>query len=167
MVSTASRTATCLLVVVLLLPMSVAGQAGRVAVGTLLGAAGGSCLSLALTTAAARAGHYAYSPGQGIWRAVPIPVGAVAGGVLGYQGEDRLRDSVWFGIGGLAAGSAVGAVLGGLAWEGSEGVWSGALIGSGVGLLAGGLWGALRGAGEADEHLPAVPAIAIRIPYGP
>jgi hypothetical protein len=167
MVSTASLRATCALVLALLLPTSLYGQAGPTAAGTLLGTAGGAYLSLALTTAAARAGHYVYSPKQGIWRMTPIPVGAVAGGVLGYQGADHLRDATRLGLVGFAAGTAVGAAFGSLVWEGAEGIWSGAVIGGGVGLLAGSVWGALRAGGGPDEDERVLPAFTIAIPITP
>ena len=165
MSSKPSRRATWTLVLALLAPLPAQAQTGSTVVGALLGTAGGSYLSLALTTAAARAGHYAYSPAQALWRAVPIPVGAVAGGVLGHQGDDRLRDSVLSGLVGFAAGTAVGALVGDLAWERPEGVWSGAIIGSGLGLLAGGLVGAFRGGGDEGGSTPAV--LAMSIPVGP
>ncbi len=135
--------------------------------GALLGTAGGAYLSLALTTAAARAGHYAHSPGQAIWLLTPVPVGAVAGGIVGHQGEAHLRDAARVGLVGFAAGAAVGAVLGDLAWDRPEGAWSGALIGSGVGLLVGSVWGALLRGGDSRQDAPTLPSFTLAIPFGP
>lgn len=159
------RTA-CALAAALVLPASASAQVGSTAAGTLVGTAGGAYLSLALTTAAARAGHFAFSPRQGLWRATPIPVGAVAGAVVGYQGTDVLRNVVRGGLVGLAGGSLLGAAIGRLIWEGPEGVWSGAIIVGGVGLLAGSISGGLR-ADEDTEDTPAAFSFKVPIPFSP
>lgn len=167
MVATTVLRTACVIVLTVLLPRPASGQLDRAAVGTLLGAASGAYLSLALTTAAARAGHFAYSPRQAIWRLTPLPVVAAAGGVLGYRSGDRLRDAVGRGLVGFAAGTAVGALVGNLAWDGTEGVWSGAVIGSGAGLLIGSVWGAFRGGTDVDRSVPILAGLTLTIPFAP
>jgi hypothetical protein len=141
------------------------GQAGHAVAGTLAGAAEGAYLTLALTTAAARTGHYVFAPSQALWQLTPIPVAAVAGGLLGYHDADRLRDSVRYGLVGFAAGAGAGSIVGVLLADGPEGVWTGAIVGSGIGLLVGSLWGALR----SQDHGGGVgvPAVTLTIPFGP
>ncbi len=149
-----------------LTPARASGQAGYAAAGTLAGAAEGAVLTLALATAAARAGHYVFTPSQALWQLTPIPVVAVAGGMLGYHDADRLRDSVRAGLVGFAAGVAAGSILGGLVGDDSESVWSGAIVGSGAGLLVGSLWGALRNLGDDGDSI-VVPGITLTIPFAP
>jgi len=149
-----------------LCPARASAQAGAAAAGTVVGAAEGAYLTLALATAAARAGHFVFTPRQALWQLVPIPVAAVAGGTLGYHDTDRLGDAVAYGLAGFAAGAAVGSVLAALIGDGPENVWSGAILGSGTGLLVGSLWGALRNLGD-DGDTIAVPAITLSIPFAP
>lgn len=149
-----------------LAPATARAQSGYAVAGALAGAAEGAYLTLALTTAAARTGHYVFTPSQALWQLTPIPVAAVAGGVLGYNDADRLWTSVGFGLVGFATGVAAGSIVGGLMGDGPESVWAGAIVGSGTGLLVGSLWGALRGLGD-DEGGVAIPDITLSIPFGP
>jgi hypothetical protein len=67
---------------------------------------------------------------------------------------------------GLAGGSLLGAAIGRLVWEGPEGVWSGAIVVGGIGLLAGSIWGGLRADGD-TEDTPAALSFTVPIPFSP
>jgi len=151
---------------VALCPARASAQAGSAVAGTLAGAVEGTYLTLALTTAAARAGHYVFTPRQALWQLTPIPLMAIGGGVLGYHDAGRLRHAAGYGLAGFAAGALAGSVLGSLIGDGRESVWAGAIVGSGAGLLVGSLWGALRDLG-ADGDGISVPEITLTIPFGP
>jgi hypothetical protein len=151
---------------VALCPARTTAQAGSAVAGTLAGAAEGTYLSLALATAAARAGHYVFTPRQALWQLTPIPLAAIAGGTLGYHDADRLRDAVRYGLAGFAAGAVAGSVLGSLVGDDRESTWAGAIVGSGAGLLVGSLWGALRDPGG-DGDTTLVPVINLSIPFAP
>lgn len=143
----------------------VSAQEGPTAAGALLGAAGGTYLALGLTVAAARAGHYVHSPRSLGWQLTPIPAAAAAGAVLGHQGSDELAHAAWYGLLGFASGAVAGSIAGRLLWAESEGVWAGAILGSGLGLLAGSIWGAVEGPDEGAGG--SVPVLGISIPVGP
>jgi hypothetical protein len=152
-----------LLAVALALPASAAEARAQVwdtAAGTALGAAGGVVVSMGLLAGGARLGHYLFSPSPLRWQALPIPVGALAGGVLGHRNPDRLWRGVGWGAGGLLAGAVAGAAAGRLAWGPDGGAWSGGLVGGAVGLLAGTLAGALTWEGDA----PAPARMELSIP---
>jgi len=148
-------------------PVPASAQAGPAVAGTVLGAAGGAYLSVALTTAAARAGLYAFSPRQALWLATPIPLGAVAGGVVGYRSRDALRGAAYGGLLGLAGGTLVGIAIGRLAWDEDEAVWASAIVTGGLGLLVGSLWGGLHDRDVSEPAVLAGHAITISLPFSP
>jgi hypothetical protein len=136
-----------------LLPVApAAAQTWPAVAGTLAGTAGGSYVSMALITARARAGHYVFTPSQGLLELAPIPLGAVAGGILGYRSQDRLRNTVGFGALGFVAGTTLGAALGAALSDTDEGMWSSVVVGGGVGLLVGSVWGALRHVASSNDQ---------------
>jgi len=151
---------------VALCPARASAQAGAAVAGTVAGAVEGAYLTLTLATAAARAGHYVFTPRQALWQLTPIPLMAVAGGTLGYHDVARLRHAVGYGLVGFAAGAVAGSVLGAVIGDDRESIWAGAIVASGAGLLAGSLWGALRDLGDGNDTT-VVPAITLSIPLGP
>lgn len=74
---------------------------------------------------------------------IPLIVGPVAGALIGYRDSDRLARAGLWGVAGMAAGATVGAATGHWVWGDSGGRWSGGVIGSAAGLLAGVVYGAL------------------------
>jgi hypothetical protein len=154
-----------LVVLSLLLPASATearAQGWDAAAGATLGAGGGAVVSMGLLAAGARLGHYVFSPDPLRWQALPIPLGALAGGVLGHRNRDRLWRGVGWGAGGLLAGAVAGAAAGHLLWGSDGGAWSGGLVGGAAGLLAGTLAGVLTWEGGA--HAPA--RVELSIPLG-
>lgn len=145
-------------------PAPAGAQVAHATAGALVGAAAGGYLSLGLAVASARTGHYAFSQEDLRWQLTPIPVLAIAGGVLGYQGGDGLRRAVTRGLVGFVGGGAIGTLAVALFGGAEEDVWTGAILGSGLGLLVGSVWGAASGSGQAGEPTP---SLTISIPFGP
>ena len=144
-------------------PGTLPGQTGPALAGAALGTAGGAWVTLAAITAQARTGRYMFSTGDVGWKLVPVPLGTLTGAVLGYRDGDRLWRAAGYGVIGFASGSAVGAVLGRVAWRSPEGTWSGAFIGGALGLIAGSAIGALE---ERDNASGPTPLLAMSIPLG-
>lgn len=157
--------ATILLPLALCLSSSTArAQTGDALAGGALGAAGGGLLSLAIVTGEARAGRYLYSPEDVGWRIMMVPAGLVAGAVLGYRNPDRMWRAVGWGALGLTGGALTGAAVGAAVWDGSEGMWSGAILGSAAGLLLGSVTGARSGGEDGDG--PAGVTLSFGLPVG-
>lgn len=156
-----------LLVVALLahafLPEAARAQTLEAATGAVLGAAGGTLVSVAVVAARARTGRFLYAPSDASWALVPVSLGGVAGGVLGHRNPDRLWRSAGWGAVGLATGSLAGAAAGHLLRGTSRDAWTGAVLGGAAGLLAGSLLGAFTWEGEDSPPVQA----ALRIPVGP
>jgi len=145
-----------------------AGQADRVATGA-AGLAAGAVVGVWTTTAIyvakARTGRYIFSPDDLIrlrWETLPIATAPIAGAVLGASSPSTLGQTVIWGGLGFLAGAGAGALLGHAVWGTSQARWAGGIIGSGVGLIAGIVFGALRSGGE-EEPLPAM-GVSIPIP---
>ncbi len=154
---------TFLFVATVLRPSDARAQVLDAAAGLALGFGGGGLVSAAWITAEARAGRYIFSPDVITWQLAPIPLGAAAGGLLGYRNPDRLWAGVGAGALGLVTGAGVGALAGALAWEGSEGVWAGAVIGGATGLLIGTVVGTIGW----ERDGPSMPLFALALPLGP
>ncbi len=132
------------------------GQWGRVA-ATVGGAAGGAVAGVYLTTAVyvtkARTGSFLYSMHDLVgprWETFPIVAAPVAGAVLGATSPERLGGAAVWGLAGFAAGAGLGYALGSWLGDSPEEKWAGGIIGSGAGLLAGMVFGAIR-AGDTSE----------------
>jgi len=109
-----------------------------------LGAAGGLWVATAWIIAEARSDRYIFHPDQAKIRMLPIPLGAAAGSILGYQNSDRMWASVRGGALGAAIGIVGGTALGSWLGGDSESAWSGGIIGGALGLLAGSVVGGGR-----------------------
>jgi len=147
--------------VLALQPGSVRAQWDAVG-GGVLGAAGGVLVTHAWITAEAKAGHFMFGPSDGLTRAIPVPVGLVAGAWLGAENSDRLWRSVGHGAIGAVVGGVTGLVIGEFVWDDREGRWAGAVLGSAVGLLAGTISGAASWSADAEP----VPLFQIRLGVG-
>lgn len=130
--------------------------------GGLIGAAGGALLTHAWLTAEARAGRFIYGPKEGLPRAIPVPVGLVAGAWMGAKNGDRLWRSAGHGAIGAVVGGVTGLVIGDFVWDDREGRWAGAVLGSAVGWLAGTISGAATWEADAEP----VPLFHIRFGVG-
>lgn len=123
----------------------------------LLGAAGGvlagGYTTLAIYVTKARFGRYFFSPDEVLElrpATIPLFVGPVAGAWLGAESSTALARSAGWGALGFVGGAAVGGLTGKLFSDAPEAPWAGALIGGGVGLLAGAILGAIDGLDDDD-----------------
>lgn len=146
-----------------------AAQADRVATGAAGLAAGtvaGVWTTVSLYVAKARTGSYIFSADDLIRlrpETLPIATFPIAGAVVGATSPSTLADvAIWGGLG-FAAGAGLGLLTGHLVRGTSEARWAGGIIGSGVGMLAGVVFGALRSDGG---EAPAQMAISIPLPIG-
>ena len=117
--------------------------------GLIIGAAIGFYLTVTIVVAQARAGYYVYSLddlAQPRWQLLPTILGVAAGTALGWKGLPLLVSTLGLMIGAAVLSIPVGWVAGGLIWIGDSGSWAGAVLASGLGLLAGALvaWGRHR-----------------------
>jgi hypothetical protein len=120
-------------------------------VGGVVGVTGGGYVALSVVVAQARAGNYLHDFQELYgWRSVPVIAGGAIGTALGFYSPERLERAVIWGLGGMAAGVALGFGVGQLVWPAPEGKWAGAAIGAGAGLVVGYLTGALT-AGSGDD----------------
>ena len=111
-------------------------------VGAVSGAASGGYITLSLVVARAQAGHYMHEFDELFgWTSFPVLIGAATGGSVGVLQPDRLWSGFVYGVGGAAAGTGIGLVLGSVLTERPEGKWAGAAIGAGAGLALGNLYG--------------------------
>lgn len=145
------------------LPGPVRAQTLETMAGAVMGAAGGTLVSVAVVAAGARAGRFLYAPSDATWALLPVSLGGVAGGILGHRSPERLWRSAGWGAAGLAAGSLTGAAAGHLLHRTSRDAWFGAVLGGAAGLVAGSLVGALTWEGEEGPPVRA----SFRIPLGP
>jgi hypothetical protein len=115
-------------------------RGSMVLLGSLGGAVVGLSVMLAIVVAKARAGFYAFSLDDYValrWETVPVLLGALLGGALGWFDARTLDRAAFRGMAALIPGAVLGALAGGLVWGAAEGPWAGGIIGSAIGLLAG------------------------------
>jgi hypothetical protein len=113
-------------------------------IGGAAGLAAGGYVAIGIVTAQARRGRYLYDSEDALgWHATPILVGPSIGFLIGLLDENRLRRTVIGGGAGAVVGTGVGWLAGLHFWAPPEGKWAGAVIGGAAGLLAGSLAGAL------------------------
>ena len=75
---------------------------------------------------------------------VPIPVGLIAGGVLGASDPARAEQVGYYTAAGMALGSGLGAIIGeAMTDDDPSGKWAGGVMGSAAGVLLGILIGSL------------------------
>lgn len=161
----ATRTLLCALTAVALLAPAgrLAGQTWSATAGALAGAAEGAYVGTTIMTVGGRSKRTGIRVLRTTLGLASIPLGAVAGGVMGHRDQDRLRDTMGFGALGFVAGTSLGAALGSVIGHDQQGVWSSVLVGGGVGLLAGSLWGALRHRGSSSSEGDAAASVAFAI----
>ena len=116
------------------------------AFGLITGTAIGFYLTVTILVAQARAGYYVYSLddlAQPKWQILPTILGVAAGTLLGWKGLHVLVSTLGLMIGAAVLTIPLGWVAGGLIWIGDSGPWAGAVLASGIGLLAGAVvsWG--------------------------
>jgi hypothetical protein len=136
--------------------------------GALAGAVGGAYLAVSIIVLEARFGRFVHDMDDVLsWRSAPIVGGAVAGIGMAVYSPRRLESAVVYGVGGFAAGGAVGWLVGALLSSEPEGKWAGAAIGAGAGLVAGNLLGILEPLRDGERRRPSegVPVmIRLRVP---
>ena len=89
--------------------------------------------------------------------AVPVIAGATLGGLaLGLAAEDRVDEAFVGAALGWGAGVAAGWLIGDALWDDPTGPWAGALVTSGVGLLAGAVIAAWGSEDGPPSDLPAL-----------
>lgn len=142
---------------VALAPRPVQAQVGP----ALLGAAGGFVVggytTVAIYVTKARFGRYLFSPDELVSlqpEVLPVIVLPVAGAFLGAESTTALGRSAGWGAVGFATGALVGGLTGKLVSDSDEAPWAGAVIGSGAGLLAGVILGAIDGLDDSDSGGP-------------
>lgn len=150
-------------------PVPAHAQAVPAAYGLITGTISGVYVSTGIFVARARAGSFLYSLEDAIavrWELAPAVLMPLSGVVLGAIDGQRLAESIKWGGAGFAAGAAAGLGVGLLlsSGEGRESEWSGAIIGSAAGLLAGSLYGMLSYDGDPDDSPATVGSFTLRIP---
>lgn len=150
-------------------PAPAPAQAVPAAYGLITGTISGVYVSTGIFVARARAGSFLYSLEDAIavrWELAPAVLMPLSGVVLGAVDGQRLAESIKWGGAGFAAGAVAGLGVGLLLsdGEGRESEWSGAIIGSAAGLLAGSLYGILSYDGDEDEDPVPVGSFTFRVP---
>jgi hypothetical protein len=108
------------------------------------GTAAGGYITLSIVVARAQTGHYLHDPRDLFgWTSLPVLAGGITGGALGVADPDRLWTGTLLGAAGTAVGAGVGGILGAVISERPEGKWAGAAIGAGAGMTLGFLIGAI------------------------
>lgn len=150
-----------------LFPRPARAQVGPALLGVAGGAAVGGYTTVAIYVTKARFGRYLFSPDELVSlqpEILPVIVLPVAGAFLGAESTTALGRSAGWGAVGFAAGAVVGGLTGKLLSDSDEAPWAGAVIGSGAGLLAGVILGAIDGLDEADAEAPV--SLAWSLPLG-
>jgi hypothetical protein len=107
---------------------------------TVGGAVLGFIITLALVVLEARFGKYIFGMDDLLafrWDILPIPIGAVAGYLLGRRRPHAVSWATACGLGGLILGGLLGAFLGPGIWGDGVGAWAGGVVGGALGLLLG------------------------------
>jgi hypothetical protein len=135
----------------LALPTPARAQVGPALLGAAGGVLVGGYTTLAIHVTKARFGRYFFSPDEVLEfgpATIPLFVAPVAGAWLGAESSTALARSAGWGALGFVGGAAVGGLTGRLVSDSDEAPWAGAIIGGGVGLLAGAVLGAMDGLDE-------------------
>jgi hypothetical protein len=116
------------------------------AIGSVGGLIAGTTVSLGLIVANARMERdFIHGPGDIVsLQGIPIPVGLVAGGVLGASDPARAERIGYFTTAGMALGSGLGAIIGeAMTDDDPSGKWAGGVMGAALGVALGILAGSL------------------------
>lgn len=161
--------ATTLLALALCAPLPLPAQ--RIlpaAVGGVIGVGAGGYVAVGVIAVRARRGHYLFAFKDAFgWDSAAILAGGTTGIALGLWDPRRLRNTIVSTAALGLAGTGVGALVGHRRWPPPEGKWAGAVVGGGVGVLAGAAVGVLLppdflGTEESKSGLP----FLLRIPVG-
>jgi hypothetical protein len=126
-------------------PAPAGAQAGPALVGAGVGFLGGGVATLSLVVGRARwESEYIGGAADLVGlNGAPVVIGTATGVAIGLWDEDRLRQAVIGGGGGMVLGIGTGWVAGTILGDRRADKWAGAVIGAGIGLAAGALVGAL------------------------
>ena len=143
-------TALCAVALMLLAgdarPVRAQGSFAQGSIGATGGLVAGTAVSIGLIVANARMERDFIHGPEDIMslQGVPIPVGLIAGGVLGASDPVRAERIGYFTAGGMALGSSLGALIGELMTDDDpSGKWAGFVMGGAAGVVLGILAGSL------------------------
>ncbi len=127
-------------------PLAAQNSFTQGAVGSVGGLIAGTTVSLGLIVANARMERDFIHGPDDIFslQGVPIPVGLIAGGVLGASDPARAEQVGYYTAAGMVLGSGLGALIGeAMTDDDPSGKWAGSVMGSAAGVLIGILIGSL------------------------
>lgn len=125
-------------------PASAQGRILPGAVGALSGMGAGGYVSVGVVALRARRGHYLFALKDAFgWDSAAVIAGGGTGIVLGIWDPNRLQNTILSTAALGLVGTGIGAAIGHVRWPPPEGKWAGAVIGGGVGVLAGAVVGVL------------------------
>lgn len=136
-----------------LTPTAAPAQLGRALIGTGVGVAGGTVVTLSAIVFRARFQQEYIDEVDDLihWQTIPMVAAPAAGMLFGFAGGSALKGSVVGSVTGMAAGAAVGTGIGWLVSEDQESPWAFGVIGAGVGMTVAGLTGGILGWSRDDN----------------
>lgn len=125
----------------------------RAAVGSAVGVAGGTVITISAIVARARFQREFLDSVDDLihWQTIPMIAAPAAGAVFGLAGRDALVGSMIGSTAGLLVGAAVGTGLAMTLSNDDEWHWASGIMGAGLGLTVGGIAGGLLGWSRDDD----------------